>query len=63
MDKEAIKDSDDQIFGNLKKRCHELIDQFPDKQALFLNYIKNQEIENDVLENKVITTTMVIRKK
>ena len=63
MDKEAIKDSDDQIFANLKKRCHELIDQFPDKQALFLNYIKNQEIENDVLENKVITTAMVIRKK
>lgn len=63
MDREDIKDTDDYIFDNLKKRCHELIEKFPDKQALFLDYIKKQEIENDVLENSVIGTTMVIKKK
>ncbi|MBU0528578.1 class I SAM-dependent methyltransferase [bacterium] len=63
MDREDIIDSDDYIFDNLKKRCYELIEKYPDKQNLFLDYIKKQEIENDVLENKVIGTTMVIKKK
>ena len=63
MDREDIKDSDDYIFTNLKMRCFELIEKYPDKQNLFLDYIKKQEIENDVLENKVIGATMVIRKK
>ncbi len=61
--KEDIKNSDDYIFGNLKKRCYELINKYPDKQNLFIDYIKKQELENDVLENKVIGTTMVIKKK
>lgn len=63
MDRKDIKDSDDLIFVNLKKRCLELIDKYPEKQNLFLNYIKKQEIENNVLENKVVGTTMVIKKK
>jgi cyclopropane fatty-acyl-phospholipid synthase-like methyltransferase len=62
MDKECIKDSDDCIFENIKRRCNELIEHYPDKQHLFLNYISKQELENDVLENKVIGTTMVIKK-
>ena len=61
--KDDVKDSDDYIFGNLKKRCIELINKYPDKQELFENYIKKQEEENDVLENKVICTTMVIKRK
>jgi cyclopropane fatty-acyl-phospholipid synthase-like methyltransferase len=63
MDRDDIKDSDDYIFENLKKRCYELIEKYPDRQNLFLNYIKKQEIENDILENRVIGTTMVIKKK
>ncbi|MDO8952343.1 MAG: class I SAM-dependent methyltransferase [Draconibacterium sp.] len=62
MDNEYIKDSDDYIFENIKRRCNELIEQYPHKQHLFLNYISKQEVENDVLENKVIGTTMVIKK-
>jgi cyclopropane fatty-acyl-phospholipid synthase-like methyltransferase len=63
MRSDDIKNSDDSIFENLKKRCYELIDKYPDKQNIFLSYIKKQEIENDVLENKVIGTTMVIKSK
>lgn len=63
MDRDDIKDSDDYIFDKLKKRCCELIEKYPDKKKLFLDYIKKQETENDVLENKVIGTTMVIKKK
>ena len=61
--REDIRDSDNYIFDKLKKRCHELIDKHPDKQQLFYDYIKKQEEENEVLENKVICSTMVIRKR
>jgi cyclopropane fatty-acyl-phospholipid synthase-like methyltransferase len=63
MKQNNIKDSDDYIFDNLKKRCYELIDKYPDKKELFINYIQKQVEENDVLENKVICTTLVISKK
>jgi len=62
INKDDIKDSDDFIFDNLKKKCVELIDKYPDKKQLFDNYIKKQEEENDVLENKVVCSTMVIKK-
>lgn len=61
-DKNKIKDSDGFIIENLKKRCLELIDKYPQKKDLFLNYIRKQYEENDVLENDVICSTMVIRK-
>ena len=63
MNRDYIVDSDHYIFDNLKKRCQELIEKYPNKQNLFLDYIRRQEIENDVLENKVICTTLVIKKK
>ena len=61
--KDKIKDSDDYIFDHLKNRCFELINKYPDKKELFENYIKKQEIENDVLENMIVCSTMVIKKK
>jgi protein-L-isoaspartate O-methyltransferase len=60
FDRDDIKNSDDSIFDCLKKRCIELMELHPDKRQLFDNYIKNQEQENDVLENKVICSTMVL---
>lgn len=63
MDRDDIVDFDDYIFDNLKMRCQELIEKYLDKRNLFLDYIRKQEIENDVLENKVIGTTLVIKKK
>ncbi len=63
MNRAAIKESDGYIFENLKRRCFELIEQNPGKERLFLDYIKQQEIENEVLENRVTGTTMVIRKR
>jgi ubiquinone/menaquinone biosynthesis C-methylase UbiE len=63
MDRDNIVDFDDFIFDHLKKRCYELIEKYPNKQNLFLDYIRKQEFENDVLENKVIGTTLMIKKK
>lgn len=59
---DEIKNSDDYILENLKIRCNELIVKHPDKRSLFENYIKKQEEENEVLETKVVCSTMVIRK-
>lgn len=63
IQKDQIKSSDDFIFEHLKKRCDELIEKYPDKKYLFENYIKKQEEENDVLENKVVCSTMVIKRE
>ncbi len=63
MQREDIKDSNEDIFEKLKKRCLELMEKYPDKRNIFLNYIKVQEIENDVLENRIIGTTLVIKNK
>jgi cyclopropane fatty-acyl-phospholipid synthase-like methyltransferase len=61
--KDDLKDSDDYIFENIKKRCNELIHKYPDKQKLFSDYIEKQEEETDVLENKIVCSIMVIARK
>lgn len=57
-----IRESDEYIFGNILKRCHELIKKHPDKRVIFENYIKKQEEENAILETKVKCTTMLVKK-
>ncbi len=61
--KDEIMETDKYIFGWIKKRCDELIEKYPDKKNIFEDYIKNQEIESNVLETKIVCSTMVIRKK
>lgn len=63
FNRNKIKHSNDFIFHNLRKRCLELIDKYPKKRNLFEDYIRKQVEENSVLENKIICTTMVIRRK
>lgn len=58
---DEIKKSNEYIFKNLKKRCNQLIEKYPDKKELFLNYIKQQEYENEALESKSICPIMVIK--
>lgn len=62
INQDEMKESDDYIFENIKRRCQELIEKHPDKSSLFINYIKKQEEENEVLETKVICSTMLIGK-
>jgi SAM-dependent methyltransferase len=63
FDKTYIKGSNDAIYESLKKRCLELIEQFPKKAALFTDYIKRQEEENAVLEEKIVCAVMVMMKR
>ncbi len=57
---DQIRSTDDEILVKIKTRCLQLIEKYPEKEKLFLDYIKNQEIETEVLENKIICSTMVI---
>jgi len=63
FDRERINESEDFIHHHLKTRCEELIQKHPEKADLFRNYVKKQEAEIDVLLNKVVAITMVIRKQ
>lgn len=60
--KDEIKASDDYLYRNIKRRCQELIEKHPDKKSIFIDYIRNQEAENEVLENKITCSTMLMGK-
>jgi protein-L-isoaspartate O-methyltransferase len=62
FDKKEIRESDAVIFKDLKKRCRELMKKHPEKNRLFEKYVKQQKKGNDVLETKIICSTMVIKK-
>jgi 2-polyprenyl-3-methyl-5-hydroxy-6-metoxy-1,4-benzoquinol methylase len=48
---------------NIQNRCRELMTKYPEKAALFDDYAQNQLYEYDVLENEVICSIMVFKKK
>lgn len=62
INKDDISEADDDIFNKLKNRCMELISKYPEKRQLFEDYIQKQIEENEVLENKIICSAMVIKK-
>jgi len=62
ISKEKIKESDEHMYRNLKRRCEELIAIHPDERGFFVDYVKKQEEENEVLETKLICSTMLIGK-
>ena len=50
-----------EMFETVKRRCEELIEKHPDQRRLFEEYIEEQVAEIDVLETKIVCSTMVIR--
>ena len=58
---DSVKNADSYIFDKILNRCNKLIEMYPEKSQIFLDYIIQQQQQNDVLENKVICSTMVIR--
>lgn len=50
-------------FENLQKRCWELIAKYPEKSALFEEFIRTQAGEYDALENDIVGAIMVVRSK
>ncbi len=58
----TYKDADDFILGSINKRRLELINVYPTKANLFLNYIANEERETQMLRTDLICSTMAIRR-
>jgi len=60
---EEINSEYRQEFNHISQRCNELIKEYPEQKALFEDYIEKQNEEYDVLNNKVVCLTMVIKEK
>lgn len=61
LTEEEVVESEEPLFEPLKKRCLELAAQYPEKQSLFLDYIKQQEIEGDVNARHAVCTTLALK--
>ena len=48
--------------GNIVKRCNELKTKYPEKTSLFESYVQNQASEYGILENKVGSSIMVLKR-
>ncbi len=59
----SIRASDKLIWERLKKRCLELMKQHPGQKPLFQDYLRKQEEENDVLENRTVCSAMAVVRK
>lgn len=59
---EQMNEEYDKQYEFIVKRCGELINKYPDKAALFQNYISKQNEEYDILKNEVVSATMVFKK-
>jgi SAM-dependent methyltransferase len=50
-------------FLDIKKRCHELKEMYPDKKKLFDKYVTRQKIEYENLANSIVCSTMVLKRR
>jgi len=61
--KEEMEDTDAIVFESLKRRCLELAEIRPERKNLFLDYIRAQEEENEVLETKIVCAVFALKRK
>jgi len=52
--KAEIASSNTHIYRSIERQIKKLIEQFPDKNELFQNYLKEQQMENQRLENQIV---------
>lgn len=57
-----IQATNERYFELIKKRADELKIKYPEKTEIFNDYVKSQERENEVLENKIKCVVLVLKK-
>nr|MCL2293745.1 class I SAM-dependent methyltransferase [Spirochaetota bacterium] len=50
-------------FENVKKRCMELAEKYPEDKELFLEYTEKQKREYEILSNEIIPVMLAIRRR
>lgn len=61
-DKKEIKRINKEQQYHIKKRADELAKKYPKKKELFMNYIKSQQEECDMIEGDMVCATFLIKK-
>ncbi len=62
LGKEFIKAQDETLSRGLEKRCAELMERFPQRKALFEDYVRRQTEENEFLEGEVECAVLALKK-
>lgn len=57
-----LKNNDDEIYKKIEYRAKELTNKYPDKAELFEGYLKQQSDENEIIENKIVNITLLLKK-
>jgi len=60
---EAIRSQNETMFRDLKERCLELMRRFPERKALFEDYVRRQVEENEFLEGEVECAVLAIKRR
>jgi cyclopropane fatty-acyl-phospholipid synthase-like methyltransferase len=56
------RNTDNEIYNQIEKRAKELIKMHPEKAELFEGYLKRQRDENEIIENSLINTALLLKK-
>lgn len=60
--KEFVKAQSEALFGDLEKRCAELMERFPKRKAQLEDYVRRQTEENEFLEGEVECAVLALKK-
>jgi SAM-dependent methyltransferase len=63
MPREDLVEMDDALSLVIERRCRELMVRYPEKRALFSDYIRRQHEMNHFLENRVTCATMLLQRR
>ncbi len=59
--RDAVRRQNETLFRDLEKRCLELMEKFPERKAVFEDYIRRQVEENEFLEGDVECAVLAIK--
>lgn len=60
--RDAVKRQNETLFRDLEKRCLELMERFPERKAVFEDYIRRQVEENEFLEGDVECAVLAVKR-